>query len=99
MGSKSESKFIMGNAKVPIVAGYHGDNQDPAFLLAESKKIGFPVMIKASLGGGGKGMRTVFNESEFFDKLDAAKREALKGFNDEHVIIEKFIQKPRHIEL
>lgn len=99
MGSKSESKFIMGNAKVPIVPGYHGDNQDPNFLLAESKKIGFPVIIKASLGGGGKGMRIVENEKQFFDQLDAAKREARKSFDDEHVIVEKYIQKPRHIEL
>ena len=89
----------MGNAKVPIVPGYHGDNQDPQFLLSESKKIGFPVIIKASLGGGGKGMRIVKNEKEFHDQLDAAKREALKSFNDEHVIIEKYIEKPRHIEL
>ena len=89
----------MGNAKVPIVPGYHGDNQDPAFLQSEAKKIGFPVMIKASLGGGGKGMRIVLNEGEFKEKLDAAKREAMKGFNDEHVILEKYIQKPRHIEV
>ncbi len=89
----------MGNAKVPIVPGYHGDNQDPQFLLSESKKIGFPVIIKASLGGGGKGMRIVRHEKEFFDQLDAAKREALKSFSDEHVIIEKYIEKPRHIEL
>jgi 3-methylcrotonyl-CoA carboxylase alpha subunit len=99
MGSKSESKFIMGNAKVPIVPGYHGDNQDPQFLLGESKKIGFPVIIKASLGGGGKGMRIVRHEKEFFDQLDAAKREAQKSFSDQHVIIEKYIEKPRHIEL
>lgn len=99
MGSKAESKFIMGNANVPIVPGYHGENQDPDFLLNECKKIGFPVMIKASLGGGGKGMRIVKDESEFLDQLGAAKRESLKSFNDEHVIIEKYIEKPRHIEV
>ena len=99
MGSKSESKFIMDNAKVPIVPGYHGDNQDPAFLLQESKKIGFPVIIKASLGGGGKGMRIVRREQDFYDELEAAKREAMKSFNDQHVIVEKYIEKPRHIEL
>jgi 3-methylcrotonyl-CoA carboxylase alpha subunit len=82
MGSKSESKFIMGNANVPIVPGYHGDRQEPDFLLQESKKMGFPVIIKASLGGGGKGMRIVRHEKEFHDQLDAAKREALKSFND-----------------
>jgi len=82
MGSKSESKFIMDAAKVPIVKGYHGDEQAPEFLLEESRKIGFPVMLKASLGGGGKGMRIVMNESEFFDQLEAAKREGMKSFGD-----------------
>ena len=67
MGSKSESKFIMGNAKVPIVPGYHGDNQDPHFLLSEAKKINFPVIIKASLGGGGKGMKIVRRAEDFID--------------------------------
>lgn len=67
MGSKSESKHIMGAANVPIVPGYHGDNQEPAFLKAEAKKIGYPVIIKASLGGGGKGMRIVRHEGEFID--------------------------------
>ena len=99
MGSKSESKHIMDNANVPIVKGYHGDNQDPNFLLAEAKKIGFPVMLKASLGGGGKGMRIVMQESEFFDQLDAAKREGMKSFSDDHMLIEKYIEKPRHIEV
>lgn len=99
MGSKSESKMIMENAKVPIVKGYHGDNQDPQFLLSEAKRIGFPVMLKASLGGGGKGMRIVMNEKEFFDQLDAAKREGMKSFSDDHMLIEKYIEKPRHIEV
>jgi 3-methylcrotonyl-CoA carboxylase alpha subunit len=99
MGSKAESKFIMGNANVPIVPGFHGEEQDPAFLLAESKKIGFPVLLKASLGGGGKGMRLVRNEGEFMQQLEAAKREAMKGFSDDHMIIEKYVTKPRHIEV
>lgn len=99
MGSKSESKRIMDAANVPIVKGYHGDNQDPEFLLQEAHKIGFPVMLKASLGGGGKGMRIVMNESEFFDQLDAAKREGMKSFSDDHMLIEKYIEKPRHIEV
>jgi 3-methylcrotonyl-CoA carboxylase alpha subunit len=68
-------------------------------LLSEAKKIGFPVMLKASLGGGGKGMRIVFKESEFFDQLDAAKREGMKSFSDDHMLIEKYIEKPRHIEV
>lgn len=67
MGSKSESKHIMDAAKVPIVRGYHGDNQDPNHLLQEARKIGFPVMLKASLGGGGKGMRIVMEEKHFFE--------------------------------
>ena len=75
----------MDNAKVPIVKGYHGDNQDPDFLLGEAKKIGFPVMLKASLGGGGKGMRIVQNEGEFFEHLEAAKRGGLKSFSDDHM--------------
>jgi 3-methylcrotonyl-CoA carboxylase alpha subunit len=99
MGSKSESKAIMDAANVPIVRGYHGDNQDPDFLLQEAHKIGFPVMLKASLGGGGKGMRIVMNESEFFDQLEAAKREGMKSFSDDHMLIEKYIEKPRHIEV
>jgi 3-methylcrotonyl-CoA carboxylase alpha subunit len=65
MGSKAESKHIMGAAKVPIVPGYHGDKQDPKFLLEECKRIGFPVLLKASLGGGGKGMKLVRHEGEF----------------------------------
>lgn len=99
MGSKSESKFIMGKAKVPIVPGYHGERQEPDFLLNESKKIGFPVILKASLGGGGKGMRIVRNEKEFNQMLEACKGEAMRSFNDDHVIVEKYVEKPRHIEL
>ena len=67
MGSKSESKKIMINAGVPVLQGYHGENQDPEHILAEAKKIGFPVMLKAVLGGGGKGMRIVHTEDEFMD--------------------------------
>jgi len=98
MGSKSESKKIMTKAGVPVVEGYFGENQDPNFLLQEAKKIGFPVLIKAVSGGGGKGMKIVYDESEFFDSLESAKREAKKSFNDDVVLIEKFITKPRHIE-
>ena len=99
MGSKSEAKKIMTAASVPCLTGYHGDNQDPAHLLAESKRIGFPVMLKASLGGGGKGMRIVHSEAEFMESLESAKREAMKGFKDDHMIIEKYIERPRHIEM
>ena len=98
MGSKSESKRIMEAAFVPVVPGYHGKEQDPNHLLAESKKIGFPVMLKASMGGGGKGMRIVWDEKEFMEKLQSAKNEAMKGFANDEMIIEKYIQRPRHIE-
>lgn len=99
MGSKAESKKIMHEAKVPIVESYYGENQDPKFLLEQAKKIGFPVLIKAVSGGGGKGMKIVMNESEFLSQLESSKREALKSFNDDRVLIEKYITKPRHIEI
>jgi len=99
MGSKAESKKIMEAAKVPVVPGYHGMSKDPELLLKESKRIGFPVMLKASLGGGGKGMRIVRNEGEFMQQLESAKNEAMKGFKDDHMIIEKYIEKSRHIEV
>ena len=99
MGSKSESKQIMEAAGVPILKGYHGGPNSPELLLEKSREIGFPVMLKASLGGGGKGMRIVRNEGEFMDQLDAAKREAMKGFNDDHMIVEKYVERPRHIEV
>merc|ERR1712061_320911 len=95
----SESNRIMEAAGVPILKGYHGDDQAPENLLAQSREIGFPVMLKASLGGGGKGMRIVRNEAEFMDQLDAAKREAMKGFNGDHMIVEKYVEHPRHNEV
>jgi 3-methylcrotonyl-CoA carboxylase alpha subunit len=99
MGNKSESKNVMQKANVPVVTGYHGSNQDDKFLFEEAKKIGFPVLIKAVLGGGGKGMRAVFNEADFFAALDSARREAMKSFSDDNMLVEKFIQKPKHIEV
>ncbi|KAH9035658.1 carbamoyl-phosphate synthase L chain, ATP binding domain-containing protein, partial [Lactarius pseudohatsudake] len=99
MGSKSESKTIMTNAGVPCVPGYHGANQDPHHLLSEAEKIGFPVLIKAVHGGGGKGMRTVHSASAFLDALESAQREALKGFGNADVLVEKFIERPRHVEV
>eukprot|EP00606_Chrysophyceae_sp_TOSAG23-5_P000807 GSChrysophyteH2.ASY1.ANO1.1613.1 assembled CDS len=99
MGSKSESKDIMIKANVPVTPGYHGDNQDDQHLLGEARRIGYPLMIKACLGGGGKGMRQVDKEDEFLTMLDACRREALKGFGDDAVLIEKLVQAPRHIEL
>ncbi|KAI0041402.1 hypothetical protein FA95DRAFT_1641898 [Auriscalpium vulgare] len=99
MGSKSESKTIMSNAGVPCVPGYHGSDQDPQHLFEEAQKIGFPVLIKAVHGGGGKGMRTVHVASDFSDALESAKREALKGFGDATVLVERYIVRPRHVEV
>ncbi|KAF7974913.1 hypothetical protein HWV62_11079 [Athelia sp. TMB] len=99
MGSKSESKNIMLAASVPCVPGYHGDNQDPQFLANEAEKIGYPVLIKAIHGGGGKGMRTVHSPSEFAEALASAQRESLKAFGNDIVLIEKYIVHPRHVEV
>jgi 3-methylcrotonyl-CoA carboxylase alpha subunit len=99
MGSKSAAKSIMEKAYVPLVPGYHGDNQDPKFLQDEADKIGYPLLIKASAGGGGKGMRLVDMPLEFAGALEAAKREAMNAFGDDHVLLEKYIGNPRHIEI
>ena len=99
MGSKSEAKKIMERAKVPLVPGYHGDDQSPELLAKEAARIGFPVLIKASAGGGGKGMRVVESAGKFADALAGAKREAKASFADDHVLIEKYLTRPRHIEI
>ncbi len=98
MGSKSASKNIMTEAKVPVVPGYHGDDQSVERLRAEADKIGYPLMIKAVLGGGGKGMRIVRSADEFEGMLESAKRESLKSFKDDVVLLERYIEEPRHIE-
>lgn len=99
MGSKSAAKAIMGEADVPLVPGYHGSEQDPEFLAQEAEKIGFPVLLKAAYGGGGKGMRIVEAANEFHDALASAKREAKASFNNDRMLIEKFIRHPRHVEI
>ncbi|MDA0274986.1 MAG: acetyl/propionyl/methylcrotonyl-CoA carboxylase subunit alpha [Proteobacteria bacterium] len=99
MGDKSAAKALMEKAKVPLVPGYHGDNQDPAFLAKEAGKIGYPVLIKASAGGGGKGIRAVEKAADFAASLEGAKREAKAAFGDERVLIERYLQRPRHIEI
>jgi 3-methylcrotonyl-CoA carboxylase alpha subunit len=99
MGSKSEAKKIMEKAKVPLVPGYHGDDQSPELLAGEAGRIGFPVLIKASAGGGGKGMRVVESADKFADALAGAKREAKAAFADDHVLVEKYLTRPRHIEI
>ncbi|MDY3331740.1 MAG: acetyl/propionyl/methylcrotonyl-CoA carboxylase subunit alpha [Pelistega sp.] len=99
MGSKSAAKALMEKAGVPLVPGYHGDNQDPDFLQQEANRIGYPVLIKASAGGGGKGMRIVQSEAEFKDALSSCKREAISSFGDDRVLVERYLSKPRHIEI
>lgn len=99
MGLKDEAKRLMASAGVPIVPGYHGKNQDAGLLAAEAEKIGYPMLIKACAGGGGKGIRRVDAAADFADNLAGAKREALSAFGDDSVLIEKFITAPRHIEV
>ncbi len=99
MGGKSEAKALMEKAGVPLVPGYHGDKQDEKFLAAEGDKMGYPLLIKASAGGGGKGMRVVEKPADFSEALAAAKREALAAFGDDHVLIEKYLARPRHVEI
>ncbi len=99
MGLKAESKQLMEKAGVPLVPGYHGSNQDAAFLKAQAEKIGYPVLIKASAGGGGKGMRAVDQAADFDAALASCKREAANSFGDDAVLIEKYVQRPRHIEI
>ncbi len=99
MGSKSASKTLMEKAGVPLVPGYHGDNQDAEFLKQQADSIGYPVMIKASAGGGGKGMRVVARADDFASALASCKREAASSFDDDRVLIERYVQKPRHIEI
>ncbi|MEO8009501.1 MAG: biotin carboxylase N-terminal domain-containing protein, partial [Betaproteobacteria bacterium] len=99
MGSKSAAKALMEKAGVPLVPGYHGDAQEPAKLEKEAARIGYPVLIKASAGGGGKGMRVVNRKSEFAEALASAKREAASSFGDDRVLIEKYLARPRHIEM
>lgn len=99
MGSKSEAKRIMHDAGVPLVQGYHEDDQSEALLQSEADKIGYPLLIKATAGGGGKGMRVVESSETFIDALNSCKREAKSSFGDDKVLIEKYLTKPRHVEI
>jgi 3-methylcrotonyl-CoA carboxylase alpha subunit len=99
MGLKAESKQLMERAGVPLVPGYHGADQDPALLKREAGRIGYPVLIKASAGGGGKGMRIVTQAAEFEAALASCQREAISSFGDDAVLIERYVTKPRHIEI
>ena len=99
MGLKAESKQLMEKAGVPLVPGYHGRDQDPDLLQREADRIGYPVLIKASAGGGGKGMRAVDRSEDFAAALASCKREAINSFGDDAVLVEKYVQRPRHIEI
>lgn len=99
MGSKSEAKKLMGAAGVPLTPGYHGDDQDPDRLRAEADAIGYPVLIKAAAGGGGKGMRLVEKTEDFLAALASCQREAQSSFGDAHVLIERYVTRPRHVEI
>ncbi len=99
MGLKAESKQLMEKAGVPLVPGYHGAGQDATMLQKEADRIGYPVLIKASAGGGGKGMRAVDRPEDFAAALASCKREAINSFGDDAVLIEKYVQRPRHIEI
>jgi 3-methylcrotonyl-CoA carboxylase alpha subunit len=99
MGLKDAAKTLMAEAGVPVTPGYMGENQDPAFLGERAAEIGYPVLIKAVAGGGGKGMRKVEDAADFADALASCQREATASFGNAHVLIEKYIQRPRHIEV
>jgi 3-methylcrotonyl-CoA carboxylase alpha subunit len=99
MGSKSAAKSLMEKAGVPLVPGYHGEDQDPALLAQEADRIGYPVLIKASAGGGGKGMRVVSDPAGFAEGLALAQGEARASFGDDRVLVERYLTKPRHIEV
>jgi 3-methylcrotonyl-CoA carboxylase alpha subunit len=99
MGSKSAAKSLMEKAGVPLVPGFHGQDNDPALLAREAQRIGYPVLIKASAGGGGKGMRRVDRADDFADALASCQREAQASFGDSHVLVERYVLRPRHIEI
>ncbi|MCU0759980.1 MAG: acetyl/propionyl/methylcrotonyl-CoA carboxylase subunit alpha [Steroidobacteraceae bacterium] len=99
MGSKSEAKALMARAGVPVVPGYHGPEQDAAFLQVQADALGYPVLIKATAGGGGKGMRRVERATDFAAALASCRREAAASFGDERVILERYVLRPRHVEV
>ncbi|MGI9153455.1 MAG: acetyl-CoA carboxylase biotin carboxylase subunit, partial [Rubrivivax sp.] len=99
MGSKAAAKALMEKAGVPLVPGYHGQDNTPALLQREADRIGYPVLIKASAGGGGKGMRRVERAEDFAAALASCQREAKASFGDDHVLVERYVTRPRHIEI
>ena len=99
MGSKSAAKALMEKSSVPLLPGYHGDRQDTDFLADQAARIGFPVVIKAVSGGGGRGMRVVTSAADFSSALESARQEARSAFGDDRVLVERYLQRPRHIEV
>ena len=99
MGDKDKARRLVKELGIPLLPGYENTNDKDSKLIKEAKKIGFPVLLKASAGGGGKGMRTVFKESEFLSSLNEVRREAKNIFADERIIIEKYVESGRHIEV
>jgi 3-methylcrotonyl-CoA carboxylase alpha subunit len=99
MGSKSAAKSLLQKLGLPLIPGYHGDKQDLTTFLIEAKKIGYPILLKAAAGGGGKGMRIVADEHELSNALTSAQREAQASFGDNKILLEKYLSKPRHIEI
>ena len=99
MGSKSRAKALMEQAGVPLLPGYHGQNQDPEFLEREAERVGYPLLIKASAGGGGKGLRVVERREDFQGRLESCRREAKAAFGDENVLLEKLLMRARHVEM
>jgi 3-methylcrotonyl-CoA carboxylase alpha subunit len=99
MGGKSQAKALMAKAGVPLVPGYHGDDQSPEILARQAANVGYPALIKASAGGGGKGMRIAATPEDFPAELAGAKREALAAFGDDRMLIEKYLARPRHVEV
>ncbi len=99
MGDKAQAKALIEKAGIPLVPGYHGGAQDEGLLAHEALRIGYPVLLKPSAGGGGKGMKIAEGPADFYEKLASAKREALSAFGDEHIIVEKYLLRPRHVEV
>lgn len=99
MGSKSAAKALMGQAGVPLVPGYHGADQSPQAFIEEARQIGYPVLLKASAGGGGKGMKVVHGEAELAEALQSTQREARAAFGDDRMLLEKYLLQPRHVEI
>jgi 3-methylcrotonyl-CoA carboxylase alpha subunit len=98
MGSKAESRRLMQSLGVPVVPGYDGEDQSNETLVAEARKIGFPLLVKASAGGGGKGMKIVRESAELLHAIESARREASKAFGDDRLLLERYIEEPRHVE-